>query len=77
MKTERVNYQFKRYKGKVLGARREISYEIQLSSRLLLDELCYKWNKKHIQAQLDQAIDNDDRHAFLTWSKVFSAYIRE
>lgn len=68
-------YRYIRSTGPVLKARREISYEIKLSSRILLDELCFKWNKKLLLSRIDQAIDTRDKELFLKLSAQYQVYI--
>ncbi len=77
MKKQKTNYRFFRYDGKVLLARKEIPFEMKLAARLILDELCYSWNKKHIQERLDQALLDGDEKEFANLSKEFQQFIME
>ena len=77
MKKQRNNYRFSRYEGQALKAQREISYEIKLSSRLILDELCFKWNKQRLLAAINQSIDTSNEEDFLKLSKVYQLYIQQ
>ncbi|MRH44103.1 IDEAL domain-containing protein [Aquibacillus halophilus] len=55
-------------------AKREISYEIKLASKLFLDELCFNWNKERLEEQLNDSIDSNNREAFLLLSKQYQPY---
>ncbi|MEI3607111.1 IDEAL domain-containing protein [Pseudogracilibacillus sp. SE30717A] len=77
MKKQKTNYRFIRYDGKVLLAKKEIPFEMKLAARLILDELCYTWNKKQLQKQLDQALLDGDEKEFATISKLYQQFILE
>ncbi|WP_077623167.1 IDEAL domain-containing protein [Sediminibacillus massiliensis] len=80
MKKHKINYRLKAFgtdrKSKVV-AKREISYEIKLATQLLLDELCFNWNKSHLETQINESIDSNDREAFVSLSKQYQPYIKE
>lgn len=75
MKKQIKSYQYVRYEGKVLKARREISYEIKLSSRLILDELCFQWNKNKLATAVNRSIDQGDKQTFLKLSEAYRVYL--
>lgn len=64
MNKEKVVYRFKRHQGKVIQAKREVSYEIMLTSRLILDELCFQWNKEQLVDAINESIEKKDHEAF-------------
>ena len=76
MKKQKKVYRYVRSDGRVLKARREISYEIKLSSRLLLDELCFSWNKSRYKDAIDHSIDTNNKELFLELSKKYPFYIK-
>lgn len=75
MKKQKRVYQYVRSTGPVLKAKREISYEIKLSSRLLLDEMSFNWNKKRLINAIDHSIDTENKNKFHKLSKVYQSYI--
>jgi len=75
MKKQIKSYQYVRYEGNVLKARREISYEIILSSRLILDELCFQWNKNKLATAVNRSIDQGDKQTFLKLSEAYRVYL--
>lgn len=77
MKKEKVVYRFHRYNGKVLLAKSEIPFHMKLTSRLVLDQLCYDWNKKYLQKQLDEALKRGDKEAFKQLSVEYRQFIYE
>ncbi|MEN2767746.1 IDEAL domain-containing protein [Ornithinibacillus xuwenensis] len=77
MKKEKVIYRFCPYEGKVLNAKREISFEIRLASRLLLDELCFKWNKKMLEEKINDSIEKGNREEFASVREEYLNYIWE
>lgn len=76
MKKQKMIYRTIRYDGKVLHAKREISYEIKLSTRLLLDELCFIKNKDMLEDKINRSIDEGDELTFKKLSKQYKQYIR-
>jgi len=74
MKKQLTNYQLVCYVGKPLKAIREIPYEMQLTAQLILDELCFRWNKNRLETLIDQAIEQNDRERFLELSETYKAY---
>lgn len=77
MKKQKVSYRYFRYEGNVRYARREISFEIKLSSQLILDELCYKWNEKMIESAINRSIDTGDKEKFIKIAKQYKRYLWE
>ncbi|KGP70778.1 IDEAL domain-containing protein [Pontibacillus yanchengensis] len=80
MKKQKVSYQLKWFplKGKeVIHAKREVPFEVKLASALVLDELCYLWNKRHLEGQLNEAIDQNDEQRFMELSHVYKPYTFE
>lgn len=75
MEKQKVNYLYYRYDGEVLQAKREIPFEVKLSSRLILDELCYTWNKAKIEDAINTAIDQRNKEEFINLSKRYKQYI--
>lgn len=77
MKKEKVSYRFYPYEGKVLSAKREISFEIQLTSRLILDELCFNWNKKMLEEKINKSIQKGNKDEFKSVREEYLQYIWE
>ncbi|MDX8045687.1 IDEAL domain-containing protein [Gracilibacillus sp. S3-1-1] len=80
MKKHKVSYQLKMFhinQKPVLNARREISYEIRLASQLLLDDLCFNWNKARLEERINRSIDNNDKESFRELSNQYNSYIWE
>ena len=77
MEKQQLNYRYCRYDGKELQAKREIPFEIKLSSRLILDELCYSWNKAKMEEAINIAIDQGNKDIFMNLSKQYKQYIWE
>ncbi|MBO1002905.1 IDEAL domain-containing protein [Pseudogracilibacillus auburnensis] len=77
MKKQKLVYRFYRYDGKVLLAKNETPFEIKLSSRLILDKLCYTWNKKQILNEIDEAIDCGDKKRFEQLSEAYRSFVWE
>lgn len=77
MKKQKLVYRYFRYDGNVLHAKREIPYELKLSSRLLLDELCFSWNKAHLESAINHAIDEGNKEKFMKLSKEYKHFVWE
>ncbi|ELK47635.1 IDEAL domain-containing protein [Halobacillus sp. ACCC02827] len=80
MRKQKIIYVIRRdpeYKGKEITAKRELSYGIQLASRLLLDHLSYQFNKERLDEQINRAIDNHDREEFERLSKQYQPFTWE
>ncbi|HLS67656.1 MAG TPA: IDEAL domain-containing protein [Pseudogracilibacillus sp.] len=77
MKKERTVYKFYRYAGKAIVAKKDTPFEMKLQATLLLDDLCYTWNKEQLQRQLDEALDRRDRETFMTLSEKYRMLYHE
>ncbi|MFC4559128.1 IDEAL domain-containing protein [Virgibacillus kekensis] len=77
MKKQKIVYRIFRYEGNVIRAKREVTYEFRLVSRLMLDELCFTWNKETLEAAINYSIDNGDKESFLRLSEEYRHYIWE
>ena len=77
MEKARTVYQFRRYEGESLQAKRGIPYEIRLQAQLILDELCFKWNKEELERQLNDAIDTNNKEEFMRLSHLYKQYLWE
>jgi len=77
MKNKQIVYRYYRYNGKPLQAKREIPYEIKITTRLLLDEICFKWNKEKLASAIDAALEHNDESTFKILSEKYSQYIWE
>ncbi|MDC3417297.1 IDEAL domain-containing protein [Aquibacillus salsiterrae] len=80
MKKHKVNYKLQTYGANhatKISAKREISYEIKLASKLILDELCFNWNKSRLENQINESIDSNDRESFMHLSKKYQAFVKE
>lgn len=53
----------------------EIPFEMTLVARLMMDEICYNWNRQHIQKKIDRAIDEGDFKALEKYSDIYRHYI--
>ncbi|GAE94645.1 hypothetical protein JCM21714_3822 [Gracilibacillus boraciitolerans JCM 21714] len=80
MKKQKLNYQLKMLRKNnqsELKAKREIPFEIRLASQLLLDDLCFRWNKARLEKDINQSLDEQNEEAFKELSKTFNSYIWE
>ncbi|WP_181349266.1 IDEAL domain-containing protein [Thalassobacillus sp. CUG 92003] len=80
MKQQKINYVLRRdpeFRNQVIAAKRELSYGIQLASRLLLDEMCFRFNKQRLDAQINDTLENEDRETFERLSKIYDPFTRE
>ncbi|RWZ55250.1 IDEAL domain-containing protein [Halobacillus fulvus] len=80
MRKQKIIYVLRRdpdYKGKKITAKRELSFGIQLASRLLLDQLSFQFNKERLDEQINLAIENNDRQEFERLSVQYSPYTWE
>jgi hypothetical protein len=77
MKKQKMLYRFRRYEGQILHAKREIPYELKLTSRLVLDELCFNWNKAMIEAAIDRSLAKGNQKDFFEYSEAYNHYIWE
>lgn len=77
MKKEKLIYKYKRYEGNVSSARKEIPFEFRLTSRMILDEICFQYNKQIIETSINQAIADDNKEKFMKSSEAFKQFIWE
>jgi len=77
MNKEKVVYRFFRYNGNTLHARKEIPFEFKLNAQLILDEICFKWNKKQLVRKINHSIETNNKDEFLRLSKEYNNYIWE
>ncbi|WP_174616189.1 IDEAL domain-containing protein [Virgibacillus ihumii] len=77
MKKQKVVYRFFPYQGVELHAKKEIPFELKLSSRLLLDEICFNWNKERLEKEINSSIDAGNKEAFIGLSEKYRHYIWE
>ncbi|WP_138419804.1 IDEAL domain-containing protein [Aquibacillus sediminis] len=81
MKKHKVVYKLQDFgssrKEAVIYAKKEISFEVKLASKLVLDELCFSWNKARLEQQINESIDNQDKDTFMHLSREYRFYTRE
>lgn len=77
MKKQKQILKYYRYKGKVIPARREVAFELQLASRLELDELCFDYNKEKLETAINHALATGDRESFMKLSEAYKEFIWE
>ncbi|GAA0300654.1 uncharacterized protein YpiB (UPF0302 family) [Gracilibacillus halotolerans] len=80
MKKEKTIYRLRNFVYNfhpVIHARKEITFEMKLASKLVLDELKYEWNKARLQQLIDDALDKKDKEAFIQLSKIYVTYIND
>lgn len=53
---------------------KEAPYEVAITARLLLDEICYKANKKRLEEAINEALDKGDHTKFKALSEEYRAY---
>ncbi len=69
-----VNYHLQRFDRnpvKVIQARREISSEIRLAAKMVLDDICFQGNKARLDEAINQALDQSNEEAFQTLTKEY------
>lgn len=74
-KEQQTLYRFYRYEGKMISAKKAIPFEMSLQATLLLDHLCYTWNKQRLEQRLNAALDQGDKETFLTLSEEYRHYM--
>ena len=79
MKKHKVVYRLQRTKRKraYVTAKREISFEVKLATRLMLDEFYFTWNKNRLEAQINECIDQKDEERFKELSATYRPYTFE
>lgn len=63
-----LNYQANQAK------RNEIPYQMQLTARLLLDNLCYEWNHTYLLEQINYALDTSNEEMFTEYSLKYKEF---
>lgn len=77
MDTEKVVRRFFRYEGKPIRAKREIPYEMGLQARLLLDEVCFLYNKDSLENDLNKALIEGNKADFMKLSEAYKQFLWE
>ncbi|QKY68492.1 IDEAL domain-containing protein [Lentibacillus sp. CBA3610] len=77
MKKQKMVYQLYRYAGAVIEAKREVPFELKLSAQLMLDEICFSWNKQQLESAINHAIDTGDKEKFGQLCEEYRNYIWE
>lgn len=80
MKKEKTIYRLRNFVynfNPVIHAKKEITFEMKLATKLLLDELRYEWIKARLQQLIDEALDRGDRDAFIQLSELYVTYTQE
>ncbi|MFS0752263.1 IDEAL domain-containing protein [Oceanobacillus sp. 1P07AA] len=77
MRKAKTVYRIFRYAGEPLQAKREISFETSLLSRLILDELCFNWNKTKLEEALNSSIDQNNEQSFQKLSEEYKQFVWE
>lgn len=57
--------------------RNEIPYRMQLTARLILDNLCYEWNKTYLLERINHALDTSNEKLFIKYSLEYKEFINE
>jgi uncharacterized protein YpiB (UPF0302 family) len=80
MKKQKTSYILVKYKNcspQPFRAKKELSYEIKLAARLLLDEVIYNGNKLRLELQINDAIDSGNEKQFKQLSKKYQPFTWE
>ncbi|SFA81028.1 IDEAL domain-containing protein [Lentibacillus halodurans] len=77
MKKQKVVYQLYRYAGNAIVAKKDVPFELKLSAQLVLDEICFNWNKWKLESGINHAIDTGDKEKFEQLSEEYRRYIWE
>jgi hypothetical protein len=77
MKKQKQILKYYRYTGKVIPAKREVAFELQLASRLELDELCFNYNKEKLETAINHALETGNSALFMELSEVYKQFIWE
>lgn len=77
MRKAKTVYRIFRYAGKPLQAKREIPFEMRLVARMMLDELCFNWNKAILEEALNSSIDGNNHEAFQHLSEKYKQFVWE
>lgn len=77
MKKEKVPYTFSRYDGKPVQANKELPFEMRLQARLMLDEICFLYNKKMLEKYLNKALIDGNKEEFMEYSDRYREFLWE
>lgn len=77
MTHKQIVFRYYRYYGKLINAKRDLPYEIKMTSRLLLDALCFEWDKKTLMDAIDDALQANNEAAFKQLSEHYRQFIWE
>ena len=53
----------------------KLPYQMQLTARLLLDNLCYEWNHNYLVEKINYALDKSDEKMFAEYSLKYKKFI--
>src|SRR5699024_2704795 len=53
----------------------KLPYQMQLTARLLLDNLCYEWNHNYLVEKINYALDNAHEKMFAEYSLKYKNFI--
>lgn len=53
---------------------KEAPFEVAIIARLLLDDICYRWNKEQLQIAINETLDSGDYETFMELSEKYRAY---
>lgn len=54
-----------------------IPFEMQMTARFILDEICFEANITYIKEQIDLALDQGNEKAFEHYSRLYKQYVKE
>lgn len=57
--------------------RNEMPYHMQLTARLVLDNLCYKWNKTYLLKRINYALETSNKQLFHEYSSKYKKFMNE
>lgn len=75
MKKQEEIYYHHGYNGKAPKLTKEISFEIRLITRLIMDELCLNWNKCALEKIIDRSIDVKTKKVFMKYSEIYKDFV--
>lgn len=74
MKKHLPNQHINKSQKNQLDTIKEAPFEVAITARLLLDDICYRWNKEQLENAINEALDNNDHAAFMELSEKYRAY---
>lgn len=77
MKKEKVFIRYFRYTGEPIRAKKEIPFHICLQARLILDAICFEYNRAKLMEAIDRALLENDRQNFLQLCDAYRQYMWE